>query len=263
MSDVYVEKPPTRKTVPKVNSVVYALKTLKLMASSNRPLGVTEIAREIEINLSSCFNILKTLVAEGFLIFDSKSKKYSLGSGALELSEKTGDATRRFQDVHPTLMRLANKHTMTLGFWEVREPRLFLAGLVESAAAVRIQMSTGQRLPLGSGALGRVIAVSKGIRGEALVKHIESAKWYKAPNIRAYTRELAQVANQHWASDIGQFLAGIITVACVIESAPHEPRYCIALSSFMGQLEEDSISTVGDDLHKAALAIQESWYGRD
>src|SRR3546814_4226323 len=79
------------------------------------------------------------------------------------------------------LLRLANKHTMTLGFWEVRESRLFLAGVVESDAVVRIQMSTGQRLPLGSGALGRAVAAAKRLQGKALLEHIEAVKWYKAP----------------------------------------------------------------------------------
>jgi DNA-binding IclR family transcriptional regulator len=246
---------------PKVNSVVHALATLRVVAASNHPLGVTEIAREIDINLSSCFNILKTLVAEGFLTFDSLSKKYTLGSGALELSNRTHDAHRLFNDVRPQLTRLATTHKLTVGFWEIRDARLLLTGVVDSDAVIRIQMIPGQRLPLGSGAMGRVIASAQGLRGKELMATIENVNWYRLPSERNYTREVTQTDRTGWAVDSGHFIGGVMTIASAILAGPHDPRYCLAVSGFVGQYEDAEIEEIGRATHETALAIQQSWFG--
>ena len=246
---------------PQVNSVVHALATLRVVAASSHPMGVTEIAREIQINLSSCFNILKTLVTEGFLTFDSTSKKYSLGSGALELSNRTNDGHRLFTDVRPKFVKLATKYKLTVGFWEIREARLLLTGVVESDAVIRIQMVPGQRLPLGSGAMGRAIASATGLRGADLASQLEHVNWYREPSLRNYSRDVITTDRTGWSVDFGQFIGGVMTIASVVLAGPRDPRYLIAVSGFLGQFEESDVEEIGMETHRIASEIQHTWFG--
>jgi len=246
---------------PKVNSVVNALATLRIVAASNRPLGVTEITRQLDINLSSCFNILKTLVNEGFLNFDQGTKKYTLGSGALDLSQRTHDAARFFDDLRPRLASLAQRFRVTVGFWEIRDSRLVLTGVADSDDVLRIQMVPGQRLPVGSGAMGRAIAAARGERGEAAAAMLEGVNWYRTPTSRTYIREVAETARRGWALDEGQFLAGVATVATVVRRAPREPAYCIAASGFIGRIDPASLAEAGDAATDLARSVEENWFG--
>jgi DNA-binding IclR family transcriptional regulator len=250
-----------RAASPQVNSVVYALATLRVVAASTRPLGVTEIARETEINLSSCFNILKTLVAEGFLTFDPKTKKYSLGSGALELSNRARDAYRLFNDVRQQLVGLANRYKLTVGFWEIRDTRVLLSGVIGSDTAISIQMTPGQRLPLGSGAIGRAIASARRLHGADLAAHVANVKWHRRPILFDYANEIRQAEAVGWFVDSGQFLAGVMTIAAAILAGPQDPQYALTASGFVGQFDDDTIERIGRDTRRLAHEIQTDWFG--
>jgi DNA-binding IclR family transcriptional regulator len=56
-----------------------------LRERGNEPATMTEIAKALEMNPSTCFNILKTLQDGELLTCDPTSKRYRLGHGLLEL----------------------------------------------------------------------------------------------------------------------------------------------------------------------------------
>ena len=81
------------KNLCKINNREDSLKTVKkalsILDSFNRESqtqGVTEIANKFGFNKSTTHILLKTLTDENYLIFDSKTKKYSLGFKLLELA---------------------------------------------------------------------------------------------------------------------------------------------------------------------------------
>lgn len=246
-----------------VRSVRFAIGALRLVAASDRPLGVSEIARELGMSASSCFNVLKTLTSERFLVFDSETKKYTLGAGAMELSSKTQEGQRVFVNYRPRLLDLATSLNVVVGFWEIRNERLILLGVVDSEAAIRIQMVPGQRLPLGAGAMGRVIAAEIGLRGKPLREQLESTRWDRDPSWPSYRKDVTQVAKLGWAVDVGQFIGGVTTIASVICAAPKDPRYCIAASGFVGQVTSSDFQTIGAMTHRIAGEIQEGWFAPD
>ncbi|MBP7568356.1 MAG: helix-turn-helix domain-containing protein, partial [Burkholderiaceae bacterium] len=69
-----------------VGALVSGLSVLRYLAASGSPVGVTRIARELELNASTCFNLLKTLVHEGLVTFDDDTKTYAIGIGLVELA---------------------------------------------------------------------------------------------------------------------------------------------------------------------------------
>ena len=245
-----------------VRSVKYALAALRLVSVANRPLGVTEIAQGIGMSPSSCYNVLKTLASERFLVFNPTTKKYTLGSGALELSNRTRDSQRVFNDNRPRILGLANDLGVVVGFWEIRDERLVLSGVVDSDAAIRIQMTPGQRLPLGSGAMGRAIAATLELRGQQLALHVEQARWHRSPNLTSYRREVKQATAQGWAVDKGQFIGGVTTVASVVAAGPRDPRYCLAASGFVGEVQSPKIERIGAETHRIASEIERDRFGR-
>lgn len=261
MAATDTEKDGTKQTTG-VRSVSYAIAILRLAAVTDHPLGVTEIARTVGMSASSCFNILKTLTTERFLAFNPKTKKYSLGSGAIELSSKTDGAERVLANYRSRLLDLATSLNVVVGFWEVRNERLVLASVMESNAAFRIQMVAGQRLPLSAGAMGRVVAAELGLRGDALQTHLELTQWHRPPRPATYRREVARSATVGWAADVGQFIGGVATVASVVAAAPRDPRYCITASGFVGQLDATEIERIGDATHRIASEIQRDWFNR-
>lgn len=69
--------------------LVGGLSVLRYLAAAQTPVGVSRIARDLELNPSTCFNLLKTLVHEGLAVFDETTKTYSVGLGLLALAKGT------------------------------------------------------------------------------------------------------------------------------------------------------------------------------
>ena len=69
-----------QKFVPAVQN---AVSIMRLLAAQGSPMGATQIARETGLNVSSAFNILRTLSHEGLLSFNPEAKTYRIGMGLM------------------------------------------------------------------------------------------------------------------------------------------------------------------------------------
>src|SRR5438876_5359402 len=79
---------PKRSAPPStvVKPVDNAIRILRYLAVIRQSSTVTIIARELKINPSTCFNILRTLVWNGVVDFDATTKSYKTGPGAIDLA---------------------------------------------------------------------------------------------------------------------------------------------------------------------------------
>ena len=73
-----------------VKPVVNAVRILRYLTQKGSPERAADIARQLAINPSTCFNILRTLVSEDVVDFNPLSKTYSAGLGLARLMEQAG-----------------------------------------------------------------------------------------------------------------------------------------------------------------------------
>src|SRR5271157_2561455 len=57
-----------------VGAVVAAVKVLRTLHASERPLNASEVARAAALHRGTAYNILRTLQAEGFVAYDEATK---------------------------------------------------------------------------------------------------------------------------------------------------------------------------------------------
>ena len=122
--------------------------------------GVTEIANRFGFNKSSTHFLLKTLVDDNYLIFDSKTKKYSLGFKLLVLAGRINHG-RDLRDIAlPIMQELSEtcEEDITLNIL-IEGHRVCLA-IAESRSFVRHIIPVGKALPLHCSAAGKVILAS-------------------------------------------------------------------------------------------------------
>jgi DNA-binding IclR family transcriptional regulator len=240
--------------VVKVNSVANALAVLRRLATAQRPEGVSAIARGVGISPSSCFNILKTLAAEDFALFDSGDKTYALGSGAVDLAVTALDPEAGFLRTRPILEGLAREYSVTCGLWRRVRDRLILLGAAEAQEIARIRFSAGQRLPSMIGAMGRCVAARSDIPESELAKAICALKWDNAPTFDRYLSEVRMAAVNGFAIDDGNFLHGITSVAAPVISREGSLTHCIAATTFKGRFDSKGLRTLGQAVKKASEA---------
>lgn len=245
-----------------VGAVQHAVRILRHLAAGGRLAGVNAIARATAINPSTCFNILRTLVAERLVSFDGEAKTYRLGYGTLELA--LGLLGSNAADlIRPELQRLALNYSALLGLWQVTDAeRLVLIDRVAAPSAVHIVIRIGTRVPAVSGAVGRAVAAARRLGEEELRRLFAGLRWQRPIAFEDWHREIQETAGRGYALDRGFLFKGIDAVGAAICDAQGRPRYGLSAIAIAGQVEHEELLRLGEELGAAARRIGQALFGR-
>jgi len=92
-----------------INSVQRSLNILKLFIPKNQSLSLMEISTQSGLNKSTALRMISTLREEGFLKVDPKTKRYKLGTAALQIGLSALDSLNLSKIAKPILNELADK----------------------------------------------------------------------------------------------------------------------------------------------------------
>ena len=101
---------------PKVKSLQKALDVLSCFSSKKPKLGVSEIARMLDLNKSNVHNILSTLEKSGYVRKGALTDKYLLGNKILELSYTVMSSYKYTNAILPEIEVLSKKLNTTVYF---------------------------------------------------------------------------------------------------------------------------------------------------
>ena len=229
-----IQSPPVTIVKP-VDTAIRILRYLNLIGTHST---VTLIARELKINPSTCFNILRTLVWNGVLEFDPVTKSYRTGIGAVDLANaalhRRGGSVA--EQMRPQMEKLAHDYGVTATVWRrIGEDRMMLVALAESSAAVRIHLHLGHRLPLLIGATGRVMCAFGKLDEDQIAQQFSRLKWSRKVTLEQYQRQIKRVRRNGWSVDDGDFITGIYSTAAPIFNPEGTLRGTVSSSMLRGQ----------------------------
>lgn len=239
-----------------VGALVSGLSILRYLSEQGTSMGVTKIARELQINPSTCFNLLRTLVHEGLVHFDESTKAYSIDLGLIELAKGALDVASYARMVRPHLEAIASHHAVTATLWQKSgNRRVVLVDLAENAAAVRVHMSIGQRLPMFIAALGRCMAAYSELNKAELKREFDMLRWADPPSFDEYWQEVQQVMVSGYACDEGRYVKGVTTVSVPVLGQGKQAVMAISAVGFTAQLTQEKIAVLANDLSAHAQII--------
>lgn len=138
---------PARKPVPAVRHVVAIFEFMR--SARNEPQTLSEISRGLGINLSTCFNILKTLEAGHLMSFDPVSKTYGLGFGLRPLGALVDVARQRQELVLDEARHVSESVGLGCFLMTLTEREEFVVlDKVESREPIRITIDVGATFPV-------------------------------------------------------------------------------------------------------------------
>jgi IclR helix-turn-helix domain len=117
---------------------------LTLLASSDRPLTLTDIAKNLEINFSTCQVILNSLTDGGFVVRSPKSRAYVLGPAIVRLGQAARSVTPVSAVVEAELNALYGEHGYGCTMF----------ALLDEQMVVISQAGPAERFPVAAVALG-------------------------------------------------------------------------------------------------------------
>lgn len=238
-----------------VGALVQSLRVLRHLAAQGRPEGVNAIARAAGLNPSTCFNILRTLTAEGLLSFDASDKSYRPALGLVELAvgvlgTNPGDLIR------PELQRLADEYGVLMCLWHITgDDRIVLIERAFDPSATRVDLPLGKRLPAYIGGVGRVLAAHRRLPEPEIRAHFDALRWQAAPSFADFAHSVAEAETLGYAMDLGQLYIGVDVVGALIVDANGLARYGISSISLAGQMDAAARRAIGEDLARTGQRL--------
>lgn len=232
-----------------VKPVVNAVRILRYLTHTGAPERAADIARHLSINPSTCFNILRTLVAEDVVDFNALSKTYSAGLGLARLVEQLVTQGQRLQMALPLMRELAAKESVTVTLWRrMGEDRIVLVNSESSPTDLHIDMPAGQRLPILMGASGRLFVSRMGMTDDEMRAEFEQIRWARNLSFDTYRAEVNRARRRGWAVDDGYFAAGVTAVAAPVCDLSKNIAFTVSAVMIRGQRDESAIERLGESL---------------
>lgn len=243
----------------RVGALSSGLAILRYLSKNENPAGVTQVARDLKLNTSTCFNLLNTLVSEQLVNFHPGAKTYSVGVGLVELARGAMERSSFVRFVRPHLHEIVADYSVTTTLWQRSgEERAVLLERVDSDAAIRVHMTIGQRLPLFIAALGRVMAANSGLSRAELRLRFNKLRWQNPPDFEEYYREVQEAGERGYAFDVDRYVRGVTTISAPIFTDNHIATMAISAIGFSGQFTPSLIESIGEDLRSRTRELSTS-----
>lgn len=216
-----------------IKSLERGLLVLGVLGKASSPLSLNEITEHFDMDRSSVFRLLSTLVKHGYVIQDESSKRYSLGYTLLELSRTVQSYHSVETALRPVMRDICEKtkqntHCGTLDGREV----VFLAVELPKDT-VTVNISVGTREPAAATALGRALL--------ALLPEKERERISRSVDYLPYTPKavkgpeeligiLAKAGEEGIAFDNEEYKEGIICFAVPVRNYTGTPVCSLGIS---------------------------------
>jgi len=221
-----------------IASVERALDVLLFFVRAGGPdLGVTEIARELDLSKAVVHRLLMTLASRGLIEADPATRRYRLGPAALTVGTAYLDRIDLSGLVLPHLRELSRvtDETATMSIrhgWN----RVYVAQITPERE-VRMEVALGRPFPLHAGGSSKAFL--------AHLSEEERERYLAQPLLEAMTpetlvdadalrTELAHVRQRGYATSLGERQNGAASVAAPILDRTGQP---VAVISVCGPIE--------------------------
>lgn len=234
-----------------------AFAVLHLFRDRGTDLGVMQIARELDLSLSTTHRIVRGLVAEGYLAQNADSERYYLGTGALLLGRA---AYRDFNldVVHPVLDRLARQTGESVNLGVLDGDAAVVVERVESSQPLRFTQPPGARVPLHASSMGKtLLAFNEDLRGRMLESHdaFERFTPKSHPDAASLRVDLAAVRKRGWSTDDEEQMAGVRCVGAPVRDTAGLVRAAIAVQAPSVRMPKKRFTALGPEVVKAAAEV--------
>ncbi|MFJ9604934.1 IclR family transcriptional regulator [Kitasatospora sp. NPDC101176] len=219
-------------------AVQRALGLLHCFHDNGPDLSASDLARRMDLSVSTAHRLARTLVSAGFLEQDEQTARYRLGPAVAELGQLSFH--RRGLHLAAPELDLLSRRTGATADLAIRSGphAVILVG-----ASVRPDSGLGLRRPLHSTALGKVL-LAWPRPGEAAVSALGPLAPFTERTITEpalLDEELAKVRSAGFALNDGESAAGVRTVAVPVLDGSGLARFALAVRSTPAHLTDDRL----------------------
>jgi DNA-binding IclR family transcriptional regulator len=253
-----------QKRVPAVANALALLEALRV--AGNEPRSLSELARTTSMNVSTCFNILKTLEDRHVVTFDPSTKTYRLGLYLAELGALVDEQRQSARLAMEEARRISD--ALDLGcFLMSRNDRdeFVVLDKVESPNPIRVTIDVGAAFPpTGAVAAKAWFAWASDEAVANLVERYGLADFtaHSITDAEAFRHDLETVRRLGYSTSVGEYYPDHNAVGAAVYAWDHEPQLLFVVVGTTGQLSGVELERAGAEVAAAAARATKSIGGR-
>jgi IclR family KDG regulon transcriptional repressor len=204
-----------------VRAVERALDVLDLFAPGRIELSLTEIAKGLDLAMSTASRIVSTLEKRAYLSRNAQNQKFRLGSRLAQIGA-AGFSDLDLREAALPIMRALNRlYDEDVSLYMALDEERICVERIESAQPLRRVGKVGDRYLLTRGAAGRVLL--------AYLPEEKRAALLRADPATSETA-LAELRGRGFALSSGEREAGVTSLAAPVRNARREVIAALAMS---------------------------------
>ncbi|MFK2824803.1 IclR family transcriptional regulator [Bacillus sp. B190/17] len=241
-----------------VKSVARALDVIELVSSSKQGLGVTEIAKRMDINKSSVFRILATLSQYGYIEQHKETGKYQLGYMFLAVSSKLLDSLDVRTEASPILKGLEKETNEVVHLVVYDQGEVVYIEKLDGSETLRMHSKVGKRAPVHCTSVGKAILshlptddVLDIIERKGLSPHTSHTIVEKDD----FLKELEKVKRKGYALDLEENEEGIRCIAAPVFDHTGSVAAAVSISGPTLRMTDERIEDLSERMIQAGRDI--------
>jgi DNA-binding IclR family transcriptional regulator len=247
-----------------VRSVTKAIRLMEALGDADGPVGVTELARQVDMDKSSVSRMLRTLEIAGYVAQDPVTKSYMLGLTLVHLGQKVLRRLNLRNAARGSLESLALRSGECAHIAVLVGGRALYIDQAAPARGVSIDAPIGTLAPLHCTALGKsLLALQPDDAREALLPSLtlEAFTRRTLTDLNSIRRDLAQVRERQVSFDDEEFSVGVRCIAVPIFRHDGTVAAAIGLSGPSPRVTDERLKEWETMLREEAfsISVQMGW----
>ncbi|OLN21964.1 IclR family transcriptional regulator [Domibacillus antri] len=241
-----------------VKSVARALDIIALVSASRNGLGVTEIANQMDINKSSVFRTLATLMQYGYIEQNEETGRYRIGYAFLDVSSRLLDSLDVRSEAQPVLKQLEDETNEVVHLVVYDRGEVVYIEKLDGHEALRMHSKVGKRAPVHCTSVGKAILahlpaaeVIDILDRKGMPVHTEHTITSK----QTFLEELTNVKKNGYALDLEENEPGIRCIAAPVFDHNGNVAAAVSISGPTLRMTDDRIKTLQKRMIEAGARI--------
>ena len=233
------------------------MRLLKAFSDESFELGVSELAKHLQVAKSTAFRLASALTREHMLEQNAETGKYRLGLVLFEL----GALVRRKMDVsseaRPALRALMDSTGETVHLAVIDHQSAVYTNRVESRSAIRTAYGLGTRAPLHCTALGKALLAfqAKDFIDKVIAAGLPRRTENTITSPAALRQELASIRSRGYAVEDEESENGLRSIAAGVFDDRARVVASIGISGPSHRLTRKALQAYVNDLLAATSAV--------
>lgn len=243
-----------------IQSVDRALRVLELFMEHERDLGVSEIARLLDMNKGTVFGLLATLENRNYVERNPENGKYQLGLKVIELGFSNYKRHTLIDLAKPYIKALAEKEMETVHLVVEDSYEVVYVDKIEGNATDILNVITyiGKRNPLYCTGVGKcLLAFMEEERRENYLDTVQFVQYTKNTIMTkdALRKELEKIRQNGFSFDNEEMEQGLVCIASPIKNSEGKVVAALSLSGPRVRMTDERIKEMCLSLKETSMII--------